>query len=559
MHLYDKLVKHAEDGAYPMHMPGHKRNGAWLSMGNPYLLDITEIEGFDDLHAPEGILREGMERAARLYGADESWYLVNGSTAGILAGIAAVTRPGDTVLVARNCHRSVYHALLVNRLEPVYLYPPVDPDWGIWGSVRPQDVKEALEKEEREISLVVITSPTYEGGLSDVGRIAEICHAHGVPLLVDEAHGAHLGFSKGFTGGMAGMSSAVEVRGDSMAFPAETAGADASLAVDVQDGNLFPAGAVSAGADLVVQSLHKTLPSLTQTGLLHCRGKRISGERVKESLDIYQTSSPSYILMASIDRCLELLEPENRGWMRDWEDRLRGFYLPARRLRGLRVLTGSPAFFARDSSKLVLSTRGTGHTGPELAERLRRPYGFEPEMTSTDYVIAMTGAGDTWEAMARFTESVLEIDDLWMRERGSKTQTNPEEGFREEEWAGTRGETENRERGEEADRAEKENRNSSGNEAHDFCGMWDDFRACPRRPLWAARLTEGRTVPLNREALGMISRDFVYAYPPGIPILAPGEEITESVLSAAALCKENGVRLRGPVCEGTVEIILNKG
>ncbi len=553
MHLYDKLVKHAENGAYPMHMPGHKRNGAWLSMENPYLLDITEIEGFDDLHAPEGILREGMERAARLYGADESWYLVNGSTAGILAGIAAATRPGDTVLVARNCHRSVYHALMVNRLEPVYLYPPVDPDWGIWGSIRPQDVEEALEKEERKISLVVITSPTYEGVLSDVGRIAEICHAHGVPLLVDEAHGAHLGFSEG--NAAAGAFPSVEVQGDSMGFPEGMAGAGAFTVVEAQEDSLiFPAGAVSAGADLVVQSLHKTLPSLTQTGLLHRRGERVSGDRVKECLDIYQTSSPSYILMASIDRCLELLEPENRGWMRDWEDRLRGFYLPARRLRGLRVLTGSPAFFARDPSKLVLSTRGTGHTGPELAELLRRPYGFEPEMTSTDYVIAMTGAGDTWEAMARFTESILEIDDLWMRERGSKNRENPEKGFREEEWAGTRGETENRERGEEANRAEMKNRNSSGNEAHDLRGMWDDFRACPRWPLWEARLTEGRTVPLNREALGAISRDFVYAYPPGIPILAPGEEITESVLAAVTLCEEKGIRLRGPVCEGMVQI-----
>ncbi|MCD8077354.1 MAG: aminotransferase class I/II-fold pyridoxal phosphate-dependent enzyme [Lachnospiraceae bacterium] len=494
MHLYDQLVKHAENGAYPMHMPGHKRNGAWLSMENPYLLDITEIEGFDDLHAPEGILREGMERAARLYGADESWYLVNGSTAGILAGIAASTQPGDTVLVARNCHRSVYHALMVNRLEPVYLYPPVEPDWGLWGSVRPQDVEEALEKAERKISLVVITSPTYEGILSDVKTIAEICHAHGVPLLVDEAHGAHLGFS-----------------GES---PAESTDAGVSpAAVETQGGKLsFPAGAVSAGADLVVQSLHKTLPSLTQTGLLHRRGERVSGERVKECLDIYQTSSPSYILMASIDRCLELLEPENRGWLKAWEDRLRGFYLPARRLRGLRVLADSPAFFARDLSKLVISTRGTGHTGPELAERLRRPYGFEPEMTSTDYVIAMTGAGDTWEAMARFTESILEIDDRWMWESETKI------------------------------------------EAQELHGMWDDFRACPRRSLWEARLTEGRTVPLNREALGAISRDFVYAYPPGIPILAPGEEITESVLSAVTLCEEKGLRLRGPACEGKVQI-----
>ena len=463
MSLYDQLTAYGQSDAYPMHMPGHKRNTEKFSMKDPYGWDITEIDGFDDLHEPEGILAEGMRRAAELYGAAESWYLINGSTAGILAGISACTRPGDRVLMARNCHKSVYHAVALNQLTPVYLHPAVDPVSGILASIDPIDVELALAS--HEISLVVLTSPTYEGILSDIQMIAAICHRRGVPLLVDEAHGAHLSSGKLYT-------------------------------------SCFPEGAVSCGADLVVQSLHKTLPALTQTGLIHRQGSLVSGARVKHALDIYQTSSPSYILMAGIDRCVRWMETDGSRLLGSWAERLRYFYRRMDGLHSLSVVTLDTCerFFAWDPSKLVISTRGTGHTGRELMEILRREYRLELEMASGDYVIAMTGAGDTEEGIQRFADAVLAIDAAWSRQ------------------------------------------DAADGKPIDVWGQFCEKVYCTpsQAEPWA-----GEYIPLAAEALGKISLEFVYAYPPGIPVLVPGEEVTECVLHVIEAYEKAGIPMRG--------------
>ena len=477
--LLRELCRNRDEGAYPLHMPGHKRNTEKYRMDNPYGLDITEIDGFDDLHEPEGILAEGMQRAARVCGADESWYLVNGSTAGILAGIAACTRRGDRILMARGCHKSAYNAAMIGGLRPVYLYPPASGSWNISGSIRPEDVEKALASDESEgtvprgrIALVVVTSPTYEGVISDIRGIAAACHAHGVPLLVDEAHGAHL----------------------------------------VLPG--FPESAVSCGADLVIQSLHKTLPAFTQTGLLHRCGNLVSGGRVKQFLDIYQSSSPSYLLMAGIDQCVGWMEQESTPVdAAVWQGMLREFYEMTSGCRSLRVLGREPEFFDRDPSKLVISTRNTGHTGPELMSILREEYGFELEMASADYVIAMTGAGDRPEEIRRFARAICDLDRRWSGEF-------PETG------------------------------------AEDVEVSWNNWRAAAVMDLAEADdLKNGaggdpgkmpEEIPLDEKALGRISLDFVYAYPPGIPLLAPGERVTEEVLRMADTLRAAGVRLRFP-------------
>ena len=472
MNLYERLAAYRDGGTYPMHMPGHKRNTARFNMENPYGLDITEIEGFDDLHQPEGILREGQERAARAYGAEESWYLVGGSTAGILAGITACTKPGDRVLAARSCHRSVYHAMLLNQLTPEWLLPQPEEEIAAPGVITPEDVEQALTEDGEPVSLCIITSPTYEGRISDVRRIAQICHAHGVPLLVDEAHGAHLGF-----GG-------------------------------------FPEGALAAGADLVVQSLHKTLPAFTQTGLLHAQGSLVNRERVKRCLDIFQTSSPSYLLMAGIDRCVRFLEQP--AVLAEWHAVLEECRSGLRSLRCLQLVENGD----RDPSKLVLATGGSGHTGPELMRELRRR-GFELEMAAADYALAMTGAGDEPEKLRAFVRAVTEIDAEWVERL-------PAEGIP-------------------ADRNRRE-------------ALWKAFSLQPRvrLPLWLAEREEGVRLPLwgkepegsmrmlpPEERTGRICVSFLYAYPPGIPLLAPGEEITETVWEAIAACRAAGIALQG--------------
>ena len=504
--LAERLAEHQVSGPYPLHMPGHKRNTDLCKMGNPYGLDITEIEGFDDLHAPEGILKEGMERAARLYGAGRSWYLVNGSTAGILAGITALAKPGSTVLTARNCHRSVFHALLINRLDWMSLMPEmltgngrnVGDRWGIAGEIRAEVVEKSL-KQHKNISLVVITSPTYEGVISDIPAIAKACHACGVPLMVDEAHGAHLGF-----GG-------------------------------------FPGGALAGGADLVVQSLHKTLPAFTQTGLLHIQGNLADPEKVKQALDIFQTSSPSYILMAGIDTCLRKME-EDTGFIRTWREMLEGFYEETGDLQNLRVLppeegclceknpvrTGeTERMWRRDPSKLVILTAGTGHSGPELVSLLREGYGFEPEMAAADYVIAMTGAGDRPEALRRFAEALKEIDRAWGEEKkkraGDRLEKTPEEL--------TAGQT-----------GELPEVYAPGMQKESLRG-----KICPEQvySLWEAQQLPWEVISLDETAVGRISLDFALPYPPGIPLLVPGERITRESLKLLDQARRAGIPLRG--------------
>ena len=193
-YLDAKLERYRQKEIYPFHMPGHKRKEHALM--DPYSMDITEIEGFDNLHEPEGILLEGKERLAELYGAKESFFLVNGSTCGLLAAISAATRRGDTVLMARNCHKAVYHAVELSELKTEYLYPSITKE-GIQGSIHPKDVEEALKRHPK-IKAVILTSPTYDGVLSDIRTIAGMVHEKNIPLIVDEAHGAHLGFSKSF-------------------------------------------------------------------------------------------------------------------------------------------------------------------------------------------------------------------------------------------------------------------------------------------------------------------------------------------------------------------------
>ena len=292
-HLYQQLISYGESDVYPFHMPGHKRRA--LPFPNPYTIDITEIDGFDNLHHAGGLIREAEERAAKLYGADRSYYLVNGSTCGLLAAICAAARRGDKVLAARNCHKAVYHAVSMQGLSVEFLYPAITRG-DLQGQITAAQVEEALTKHP-DIAVVILTSPTYEGIVSDVAAIAACCHAHGAALIVDEAHGAHFGFGAG-----------------------------------------FPENAVRLGADAVIMSLHKTLPSFTQTALLHCNGGRIDTERVARYLGVYETSSPSYLFMAGMDACIDLIREQGAELFAQYRRRLDAFYRDTADLTQLHVM-----------------------------------------------------------------------------------------------------------------------------------------------------------------------------------------------------------------------------
>jgi len=371
--LYDKLADYAAQGVYPMHMPGHKRNTALLPPGLPYGIDITEIHGFDDLHDPCGVLLETSKLAAKLYGADESFLLVNGSTVGILAAIGAHSSRGDKMLIAGKCHRSVYNAASLFGLRSVYIVPKEDKASGVECSIDPDAVESAFIKDP-DIKLAVVTSPTYEGVISDISSIAAVAHKRGAILITDSAHGAHLGFSKRFQG-----------------------------------------AAVNSGADVVVMSLHKTLPALTQCSLLHvCSGRADTGE-IKRLLSILQTSSPSYVLMASIDCCLRLLESDKKRLFAEYERNLDRFSEDVKTLRSLSVLCHGtdpvhPGFFLFDPGKLVIVTKNTALSGMSLADILRDDYKIELELAANDYAVAMTGICDSAEGFSRLADALNDVD-----------------------------------------------------------------------------------------------------------------------------------------------------
>jgi len=356
-----------------MHMPGHKQNRKLMPSGLPYDIDITEIHGFDDLHKPQGILLETSKLAAELYDSCEAFLLVNGSTVGILAAIGAHTKRGDKILAVSNCHQSTPNAAKLFGLEIEYINLEIDEVSGVPRSVSPAAVDAAL-KHNPDIKLVIITSPTYEGVVCDVATIADIVHKAGGLLVVDGAHGAHLGFSDD-----------------------------------------FPKSAASLGADIVIVSLHKTLPALTQCSLLLICSERADVKAVNELLSILQTSSPSYVLMASIDYCLRLLQSYGAGLFSEYKQKLVAFDKSIKNLSNLSVLCyGNDSlhsgFFDFDIGKIVIITKGTPIDGKALSTLLRDKFKIEVELSFDDYVIAMTSICDSTEGFDMLAKALCEID-----------------------------------------------------------------------------------------------------------------------------------------------------
>lgn len=464
--LYEKLTEYCSSDAYPFHMPGHKRNpemirkllGGVSGDGMPYQIDITEIDGFDNLHHAEEILLEGQNRAADLYGAEESFYLINGSTCGILASVFACTSQKGKILMARNCHKAVYHAVELRELETVYLYPQLFSDGDtIWqgaaqinGSIDPADVEQALKKNS-DIEAVVITSPTYDGVVSDVKRIAEIAHHYGIPLIVDEAHGAHFGFHP-----------------------------------------YFPENSLKLGADLVIHSLHKTLPSLTQTALLH-RGKNslISSERVRKYLDIFETSSPSYVFMAGMDQCIRLIKEQGEELLELYAGRIQKFREETAVLKHIHLLPCRKM----DPGKLVIAADGLN--GQELAEILRKEYHLEMEMAAAGYVIALTSLADTDEGFLRLKNALIHIDEILSTtyvERGAET------------------------------------------------GIGRDAE----QVMTIAQAAGCRKQTMNlADSAGQVCGEYIYLYPPGIPLAVPGERITERLITHILNVQQKGLEIQG--------------
>ncbi|MBQ9228012.1 MAG: amino acid decarboxylase [Eubacterium sp.] len=421
MKLHHKLQ---QLDCYPFHTPGHKRNTAFGICGAE--IDITEIDGFDNLHCPTGVLLETEKRLQQIYKSKRSFLLVNGSTVGLLAAIFAVCNEGDKIIVARNCHKSVYNACLLRKLRVVYLEPEFDTVNCCYTGVM-QDRVNAVLRAHSDAAAMVITTPTYEGRISNI--------TSPIPLIIDAAHGAHLGLAH---------------------FPA------------------YPKGS------LVISSLHKTLPALTQTAVLNVYDNGYT-PAVRRYLDIFETTSPSYVLMNSVSVCCDIIlrQPE---LFREYYRRLSDFRqidLYALHLK-----------YSDDISKIVISTENTNITGAALADLLRSSYRLEVEMASLNYVVLVTSVGDTQEAFDRLTAALKAVDSTLM----------------------TRHET---------------------------------IYKKPPVPSDVQRIAfpAATEKTLLQVAADKVAAEFVYAYPPDIPLLVPGEVITEATLQYLQRMQSGGVNL----------------
>lgn len=406
--LHDDLEKLS---SYPFHMPGHKRNDNFGIIGSE--IDITEIGGFDNLHCAQASIKEIEDGLADIYRAARSFMMINGSTVGLLSAIFAVTNRGDKIIIARNCHKSVYNACFLRELEVIYIEADYDEENGYYTTISQSTIDKAV-KNNLDAKAVVITSPTYEGNVSDV-------HCD-IPLIIDCAHGAHFGFGN---------------------FPK------------------YPHG------DIVVSSLHKTLPCLTQTAVLNVYNNEFT-DKVKMYLDIFETSSPSYILMNSVSRCIEILK-NSASIFDDYERNLAEFYKTE--LNNLEFKIGD------DKGKIVISTAKTNISGVELADILRNEYSIEAEMASVNYVILMTSIADTEKAFKMLSDALLIID--------SKLEANNVKTLKN--------------------------------------------TVLPEIYCKASDVTQKEKTSLKNSS-GKVCGEYVYAYPPDIPIIVPGEIISEKII-----------------------------
>lgn len=466
--IYQKLIKYKEETMHPWHMPGHKRN-FHNDIKNPYDIDITEINGFDDLHDPSDCIKESMDFAREVYQTRETYFLVNGSTVGLLASISASCQKGDKIIIQRNCHKAVYNAIRIMELEPVYIYPEYNYELNLYSGIDLDKLKNLIEQ-YKDIKAIVLTSPSYEGIVINISGVNMLIKNKNITLIVDEAHGAHFCYNED-----------------------------------------FPASAISQGADLVIQSLHKTLPSLTQTALLHVCSEKVDVSRVQEYLSIYQSSSPSYVFIASIDYCVRYCN-EHKQLFSDSIALLNEYRLKFLNFMHLKLIGKEHiqkyCGFDYDISRLVISCRGTNMTGQQLYELLEKNYHIVLEMSEMDYVVAISSIMDKKEDYEYLYQALYEIDQQIGVKKNNIKFTN--------------------------------------------FSMTDRMAMKPSKALEQ----DAVCIPLEK-SVGEVANSYVYIYPPGVPLLVPGERIEVQVVEQLIFYKENNFKIKGLI-DGQVKVVDDK-
>ncbi len=369
--IYDYLRKYAEEVCQVFHMPGHKLGRgipAELSQ-NLLQLDVTEVEGTDNLHFPEGIIMEAQHQAAKAFGADATYFLVNGSSCGVQAAIMSVCARGQKIIVGRDSHKSVVSGLVLSGAEPVFVYPEFNEEFSIPSEVTAESIEKALGANP-DACAVLITRPNYYGICSDIEKISSLVHAHGKILIVDEAHGAHFAFN-----------------------------------------DRLPEPALKHGADICIQSAHKTLPAVTQGAYLHVKGHRVDQERLAVNLAMLQTSSPSYIIMAYLDIARAIMVNEGKEKLETLIDINEQFIGLLEKNRIYKVLSSKNMGInvIQDPTRLVINVSGLGISGYQTERILREKYRIQVEMADFENIVMITTVADTRENLQDVYQALSEL------------------------------------------------------------------------------------------------------------------------------------------------------
>lgn len=461
--IIDYLIKLDESKVTSFHVPGHKNGkiypmykyGEFFSkLGH---IDTTEIIGTDNLHNPTGIIKDSQEIAKEVFGSKETFFLINGSTSGVYSMIMATTSPGDKIIVNRNCHQSVIHGCILAELRPVYVYPEIDYARGIPLGVSPEEV-EKLIRQNMDAKAVLITYPTYEGVASDLKKIADIVHKYDKILLVDEAHGSHLGLSE-----------------------------------------ILPKTALQCGADIVVQSTHKTLPALTQSSMLHVQGNRIDMDKLKFMLRVHQSSSPSYILMGSLEFAVMLYKQYGQALMGDLLSSIEQFKRELGHIKSIELLTYNSKIHSNnytiDPTKLYISSRNR-FSGVWLETYLREKFNIQMELSNLNGVLGVTTIANDQDDFDNLLRALYSLDNL------------------------------------DVDSSNKLDRVSIYPPVEQRC--------TPREGLYRQK----KSVEL-KNSVGLVSGEFVIPYPPGIPLVVPGEVISKEIIQYILMAISQGISIVG--------------
>jgi arginine decarboxylase len=464
--LFSSLVEHAKRNPIQFHIPGHKKGAGMAPEFREYIgenalaIDLINIAPLDDLHSPKGIIKEAQDLAAEAFGADHTYFSVQGTSGAIMTMVMSVCGPGDKILVPRNVHKSIMTAIILSGAHPVFIHPEIDPNIGIAHGVSAEMVRQMLELHP-DVKAVLLINPTYFGVSADLKSIVEIAHARGIPVLVDEAHGAHIHFHD-------------------------------ELAIS----------AMQAGADMSATSVHKLGGSLTQSSILNVREGLVNPDHVQSIMSMLTTTSTSYLLLASLDvarktlatRGKELLDEiiELSKWARNEIRQIPGLYC-----FGEEILKTS-ATFALDPTKLTITVKDWGISGYEAETLLREEFNIEVEMSDLYNILCIVSLGDTRETLQALIDALKQLSERFLDQIGKvhldvQTPSMP------------------------------------------LLAM------SPREAFYAK--TEVVTL---EEAIGRTMAEFIYVYPPGIPVVQPGEIVTEDAVEYIKKHMEAGLPVQGP-------------